>query len=170
MGLLCNILGWHEGQTVGCVVGAQPWVCCGPVRQASCVRKAPSREQAYVVSAPQGPELVVGTAIQTDHALDVHGVSDGHGYMVDLNVLQAAGKGVPDGGLWHLPVGCNRKSRDSHGAGHTVKWKAVGGELAGPGLSCSVTSSLSGPPTPTSTGCSSNSPKEIPQPKSTDGD
>lgn len=64
---------------------------------------------------------MVGTAIQTDHALDFHGVGDGHGHVVDLNVLQAAGKGVPDGGLRGLPIGCNRRSRDSHGAGHTVK-------------------------------------------------
>lgn len=62
-------------------------------------------------------ELVVGTAIQNDHALDFHSVGDGHRHVVDLNVLQAAREGAPDGGLRGLPIGCNRRSGDGHTAG-----------------------------------------------------
>lgn len=54
-GLLCKTHGWHEGQTVGCVVEFHTGFAMGPIRQASCVRNDPEQGAgAEVVSAFQG--------------------------------------------------------------------------------------------------------------------
>ena len=85
-------------------------------------------------------ESVVGTAIQTHSPLDFHSFSDRDGNVVDLNILQAAKKWLPDRALKGLQIGWKRKMRGIQWIIHAIKWmhpisKIVRLELKGPRVS-----------------------------------